>query len=79
MLQRAFKEAMAPPNGAMFLSVPWEFTMRSIPEGDRLKGITRILPRFGPNLESVRDLADRLAAAEKPLIVVGDAVRLAGA
>jgi benzoylformate decarboxylase len=79
VLQRAFKEAMAPPNGAVFLSVPWEFTMRSIPEGDRLEGITRISPCFGPDPESVRDLADRLAAAEKPLIVVGDAVGLAGA
>ncbi len=57
VLQRAFKEAMAPPNGVVFLFVPWEFTMRRIPEGDYLKGITRISPHFGPDPESVRDLA----------------------
>ncbi|KAK6211334.1 hypothetical protein QIS74_04978 [Colletotrichum tabaci] len=79
VLQRAFKEAMAPPNGAVFLSMPWEFTMRRIPEGDYLKGITRISPHFGPDPESVRDLADRLAAAKNPVIVAGDAVGLAGA
>jgi benzoylformate decarboxylase len=27
VLQRAFKEAMAPPNGPVFVSVPWEFMM----------------------------------------------------
>lgn len=79
VLQRAFKEAMAPPNGAVFLSVPWEFTMRRIPQGDRLTGITRISPRFGPDPDSVRDLAGRLAVAKNPLIVAGDAVGLAGA
>ncbi|KAH6612283.1 thiamine pyrophosphate enzyme, N-terminal TPP binding domain-containing protein [Chaetomium sp. MPI-SDFR-AT-0129] len=79
VLQRAFKEAMAPPNGAVFLSVPWEFTMRRIPDGDRLEGITRISPRFGPDPDSVRDLAGRLAAAKNPLIVAGDAVGLADA
>ena len=79
VLQRAFKEAMAPPNGAVFLSVPWEFTMRRIPDGDYLNGITRISPHFWPDPDSVRDLANRLAKAENPLIVAGDAVGLAGA
>ena len=40
--------------------------------------ITRISPHFGPDPESVCDLADRLAAAKNPLIVAGDAVGLAG-
>ena len=30
VLQRAFKEAMAPPNGPVFVAIPWEFTMRRI-------------------------------------------------
>src|SRR5215831_15345885 len=42
VLQRAFKEAMAPPSGPVFVSIPWEFTIRRIGPGDRIQGVTRI-------------------------------------
>src|SRR5688572_28019426 len=46
VLQRAFKEAMAPPNGPVFISIPWEFSMHEIGPEDRVKGVTRIPSRF---------------------------------
>ena len=74
VLQRAFKEAMAPPNGPVFVAIPWEFTIRAIPEDDKVKGVTRVSPRFTGDPESIAEAARRLGAAESPIIVAGDAV-----
>ncbi|MGV2292544.1 thiamine pyrophosphate-binding protein [Trinickia sp. YCB016] len=79
VLQRAFKEAMAPPAGPVFVSIPWEFTMRRIGDADRLPGITQISPRFTADAEAIREAATLLAQAKNPLIVGGDAVGYAGA
>lgn len=46
VVQRAFKEAMAPPNGRMFISIPREFTIREIGACNRIKGVTNIAPHF---------------------------------
>lgn len=79
VLQRAFKEAMAPPAGPVFVSIPWEFTMRRIGDADRLPGITQISPRFTADAEAIREAATLLVQAKNPLIVGGDAVGYAGA
>jgi len=79
VLQRAFKEAMAPPNGPVFISVPWEFMMRKIENEDKLKGITRISSHFTADLPSIQEAAGFLAAAKNPVIVAGDAVGYADA
>lgn len=79
VLQRAFKEAMAPAAGPVFVSIPWEFTMRRIGDADRLPGITQISPRFTADAEAIREAATLLAQAKNPLIVGGDAVGYAGA
>jgi benzoylformate decarboxylase len=79
VLQRAFKEAMAPPTGAVFVSFPWEFMAREIGPEDRLPGITRISQHFTGDPEAIRAAADALAAAQNPIIVVGDMVGYAGA
>jgi benzoylformate decarboxylase len=79
VLQRAFKEAMAPPNGPVFVSIPWEFTMRKIGDNDRLKGITRISSHFTGDLESIKESATLLAKAKNPIIIAGDAVGYADA
>ena len=79
VLQRAFKEAMAPPNGPVFISIPWEFTMRRIGPDDRIKGITKISPRFTGDPETIEQAATLLAQAKNPIIVAGDAVGYAGA
>src|SRR4051794_25594163 len=79
VLQRAFKEAMAPPTGPVFLSVPWDFTIREIGEGDRVAGVTRVSPRFTGDPAAVTEAAKALAGAKNPIIVAGDAVGYAGA
>lgn len=79
VLQRAFKEAMAPPAGPVFISIPWEYTMVEIEETDRLKGITRISSHFTGDEATIKQAAQLLAAAKNPLIVAGDAVGYADA
>jgi benzoylformate decarboxylase len=79
VLQRAFKEAMAPPNGPVFISIPWEFTMRKIGDNDRLKGITKISSHFTGDPESIKQSAELLANAKNPIIIAGDAVGYADA
>jgi benzoylformate decarboxylase len=79
VLQRAFKETMAPPNGPVFVAIPWEFTMRRIGEHDRMKGITRVSPHFTGDPAAIAQAASLLAQAKNPLIVGGDAVGYANA
>jgi benzoylformate decarboxylase len=79
VLQRAFKEAMAPPNGPVFLSIPWEFTIRSIGAEDRLRGVTRVPQRFTGDPDAIQKAADLLIKAANPIIVCGDATGCASA
>jgi benzoylformate decarboxylase len=79
VLQRAFKEAMAPPNGPVFVSIPWEFTMRQIGAHERVAGVTRISPHFTGDAQTIREVARVLSQAQNPIIVVGDAVGYADA
>lgn len=79
VLQRAFKEAMAPPNGPVFVSIPWEFTMRRIGDEDRIQGVTQISSHFTGDLETIQQAAALLAQAKNPIIVAGDAVGYADA
>lgn len=79
VLQRAFKEAMAPPNGPVFVSIPWEFTMRSIGAEDRIQGITKISPHFTGDPCAIEQAASLLARARNPIIIAGDAVGYADA
>lgn len=79
VLQRAFKEAMAPPNGPVFVSIPWEYMMVAIEDNQKVKGVTRISPHFTGDDEAIRQTADLLANAKNPLIVAGDAVGYADA
>jgi benzoylformate decarboxylase len=79
VLQRAFKEAMAPPSGPVFVSIPWEYTMVEIAPTDKVKGVTRISPHFTGDEATIRQAAELLAAAKNPLIVAGDAVGYADA
>lgn len=74
VLQRAFKEAMAPPNGPVFISVPWEFMMREIPADAKMEGITRISPHFTGDPNSIADAAKALMEAKNPIIIGGDAI-----
>ena len=77
VLQRAFKEALAPPRRPVFLSIPWDFTIDEVQEGPA--HVTRIAPHFVADRGAVAKAAERLAAASNPVIVAGDGVGAAGA
>src|SRR5215471_2349849 len=79
VLQRAFKEATAPPAGPVFIAIPWEFTLRQIGADDRVPGVTRIGPHFTGDRSAIEQAASLLAQAKNPLIVAGDAVGYAAA
>lgn len=79
VLQRAFKEAMAPPSGPVFVAIPWEFTIRSIGDEDRAPGVTRIPHSFTGDRSAVEQAASILSGSRRPLIVAGDGVGYADA
>lgn len=79
VLQRAFKEAMAPPNGPVFISIPWEFTMVSIPDDAKMKGITKISSHFTGDAAAIEQSAKLLSEAKNPIIIAGDAAGYADA
>jgi thiamine pyrophosphate-dependent acetolactate synthase large subunit-like protein len=74
VLQRAFKEAMAPPAGPVFVAIPWEFTIREIGADDRIQGVTHVAPRFTGDPSAIQQAASLLAQANNQLIIAGDAV-----
>lgn len=77
VLQRAFKEALAPPRRPVFLSIPWDFTIAPVQPGPAR--VTRIAPHFVADRQAIADAADRLAMSVNPVIVCGDGVGAAGA
>ena len=79
VLQRAFKEAMAPPKGPVFVAIPWEFTIWSIAASDRIPGVTQISPHFTGDPSAIEQAASLLTQAHDPIIIAGDAVGYADA
>jgi benzoylformate decarboxylase len=77
-LQRAFKVAMAPPAGPVFVSIPWDFLLQEVTYTGEGK-VTRIAPRFTGDPEAVKAAAHTLARAKSPVIVAGDGVGYSGA
>jgi benzoylformate decarboxylase len=80
VLQRAFKEALAPPTGPVFISLPWDFALHEVEPGyDEPLKVTRIPPRFLADPEALKEGAELLSSAMNPVIIVGDAVGYAQA
>lgn len=80
VLQRAFKEALAPPTGPVFVSLPWDFVIHEVePSYDEPLKITRIPARFTADPVAVNAGADVLGKAHRPVIIAGDAVGYAQA
>lgn len=79
-LRRAFKFATTPPGGPVFLSVPQDFLaesgVRAEIIGQQYFGIDDAVE---PSEEVIGALADRLLAAESPLLYVGPEVQRHGA
>jgi benzoylformate decarboxylase len=80
ILQRAFKEALAPPTGPVFISLPWDFVIHEVEPGyDEPLKVTRIPSKFLADPTATQAGADLLKSAKNPVIIVGDAVGYAQA
>jgi len=77
MLRRAFRVAMTPPTGPVFLALPLDVTMADTDaEPERLGPI----PNAGRgDLVQLERAADLLTDADEPVLVVGDGVARSGA
>ncbi|WP_255190832.1 thiamine pyrophosphate-binding protein [Natronobeatus ordinarius] len=77
MLRRAFRVALTPPTGPVFLSLPLDVTMAETDaEPERLGSIPTAGRGDAAELERA---ADALVEADSPAMVVGDGVARAGA
>ena len=72
IVRRAVKTALAHPTGPVFLSLPVD-VLNAEREID-LGASTRVAPRLVGDRAAIDDAARRLVRAERPLLVVGDAV-----
>lgn len=72
LVRRATKTALAPPTGPVFLSLPVD-VLNAERDLD-LGAPTRVAPRIVGDRTAVERAAERLVAAERPLIVAGDCV-----
>ncbi len=76
MLRRAFRVALTPPTGPVFLALPLDVTMAETDaEPERLGSIPTAGSGDPAELERA---ADRLAAADSPAMIVGDGVARSG-
>ena len=79
ILNRAFKVAATPPTGPVYLSLPSNLLGESIsvqnPDVER----SRIVPRMAGDPDALKDAAELLSQAKRPLIVAGSGVAKAGA
>lgn len=78
VLQRAFKLAITPPTGPVFVSIPWDFTVQEATFPGPAK-VTRIASNFVGDRSAVADAGKTLASAENPIIIAGDGVGYANA
>lgn len=74
VLHRAFKEALSPPPGPVFLSLPVDVMLEET--DDVAPPITRVSGRLRGDPEALEQAATILATAKNPLIVAGDGVGL---
>ena len=77
LLHRAAKTALAPPTGPVFLSIPGDI-LNAEAEID-LGCPTRVATRLRGDAAAIAAAAKLLAAAERPVILAGDAVAQSGA
>ncbi|MFM9942213.1 MAG: thiamine pyrophosphate-binding protein [Hyphomicrobiaceae bacterium] len=72
IMRRAAKVAMTPPTGPVFISLPGDIL--NMEGGIDLGASTRVDSRVRPSDEALSALADRILAAERPVIVAGDEI-----
>jgi len=77
VLRRAFKEAMTPPQGPVFLAIPMDVFEEEI-EPD-IYPTSYVDWHVSPPPEDVSAIVRGLMEAENPMILIGDQVQLSGA
>jgi benzoylformate decarboxylase len=77
LVHRAAKTALAPPTGPVFLSLPAD-VLNAEAELD-LGAPSRVAPAIRGDAAAIAEAADLLAAAERPVLIAGDAVAKSGA
>lgn len=76
-MRRAFKIAMSPPTGPVFLSIPWDFLDE--PSHGTVPAASTIAHANVPDPAAIAEAARLLAGAERPLLLAGDEIARAGA
>lgn len=76
-LRRAFKIAMTPPQGPVFLAIPMNVLDAEIP--NTITPSSYVDPKVVPNSLSVQSIAKRLLEADDPLLLIGDQIHLTNA
>ncbi|MFI1649639.1 thiamine pyrophosphate-binding protein [Streptomyces avidinii] len=76
-VRRAVKIALTPPRGPVFVALPMDVLDEL--NSEPVLPATRVLTDVAPSPASVGRAAELLAAAERPIVLVGDGVALSGA
>jgi benzoylformate decarboxylase len=77
LLRRAIKSASTPPMGPVFLSLPMDVLDQ--PSTEALRRSLPVLSTVRPDGSVVAEAARMLAAAEHPIVLMGDGIAAAGA
>ncbi|GGJ52175.1 thiamine pyrophosphate-binding protein [Deinococcus roseus] len=77
VLRRAIKIAATPPCGPVFISLPMD--VLDAPITEEVRPTTKIHSRVTPPIEQLQEAANLLAAAQNPLILMGDGISFSGA
>ncbi len=77
VLRRAIKIATTPPTGPVFVCLPMDIL--DAPNREEVVPTGRLVTRVAPEQAEVERLADLLAGASQPMIVVGDGVAFSDA
>lgn len=76
-LRRAFKVAVTPPQGPVFLAVPMDVFEEEIDPD--ICSTSQVEWRTSPSPAAVAGIAKELMEAENPMILIGDQIQLSGA
>jgi len=78
-LNRAFKVAATPPTGPVYLALPSNLLGEPISMENPVAERSRVSPRIGADPEALKEAAQLLAAAKRPVIVAGSGIAKSGA
>lgn len=75
VMARALQIALSPPQGPVFVSLPKDVLRGQVPEGARVTGLRAdAAPLLRGDPDRLRETAERLLRAERPLLLMGSGV-----